>query len=81
VVVRATKVSVTTNQKQQNKNMKKHFIHVIQILFMLVMCILYPFWWSNGYLDTMYLKIATGIASYGGFIASLIWYLQYRKNN
>jgi hypothetical protein len=48
---------------------------------MLVMCILYPFWWVNGYLDTSYLKIATGIAAYGGFIASLVWYLQYRKNN
>lgn len=48
---------------------------------MLVMCVLYPFWWVNGYLDTMYLKLSVGIASYGGFIASLVWYLQYRKNN
>lgn len=60
---------------------RKHSIHVLQILFMLVMCILYPFWWYNGYLDTTYLKIAVAIASYGGFLGSLFWYLDYRKKN
>tara|TARA_R100001463_G_C3474649_1_gene216262 strand:+ start:224 stop:418 length:195 start_codon:yes stop_codon:yes gene_type:complete len=63
------------------RRFRKHLIHVLQILFALAMCILYPFWWVNGYLDTAYLKIAVGIAAYGGFIGSLVWYLQYRKNN
>jgi hypothetical protein len=48
---------------------------------MLVMCVLYPFWWYNGYLDTTYLKIAVGVAAYGGFFGSLVWYIQHKKNN
>ena len=60
---------------------KKHFIHVAQIIFMLIMCILYPVWLSKGYLDTTYLKIAVAIACYGGFLGSLFWYLDYIKKN
>ena len=63
------------------KRFKKHSLHLAHVIFMLILCILYPFWWADGYLDTAYLKIATGIAVYGGFAASLVWYLQYRKNN
>ena len=40
---------------------------------MLTFCILYPGWVINGYLDTWYLKIAVGIAAYGGFIANVVW--------
>jgi hypothetical protein len=63
------------------RKMRKDSIHVLQILFMLVMCVLYPFWWYNGYLDTTYLKIAVGVAAYGGFFGSLVWYIQHKKNN
>jgi hypothetical protein len=35
----------------------------------------------NGYLDTLYLKIATFIAAYGGFAGNLVWYIQWIKRN
>jgi drug/metabolite transporter (DMT)-like permease len=54
---------------------------ILAILFLGVMCVLWPFWLFNGYLDSWYLKIATFIAVYGGFVANLMWYLQYRKDN
>ena len=45
----------------------KRFIDFVTIALMLTFCILYPGWVINGYLDTWYLKIAVGIAAYGGF--------------
>jgi hypothetical protein len=35
---------------------------------------------SRGYLDSMYLKVATFIAAYGGFIGSFVWYVKWVKN-
>jgi len=46
---------------------------VASILLMLTFCILYPGWVKDGYLNTWYLKIAVGIAAYGGFIANALW--------
>lgn len=51
----------------------KRFIDFVTIALMLTFCILYPVWVINGYLDTWYLKIAVGIAAYGGFIANVVW--------
>lgn len=51
----------------------KRFIDFVTIALMLTFCILYPGWVINGYLDTWYLKIAVGIAAYGGFIANVVW--------
>jgi len=50
------------------------------IIFLGTSAILYPFWVKNGYLDEWYPRIGAFIAIYGGFIASLIWYIQNRKN-
>jgi hypothetical protein len=54
----------------------KDFLHIFQIILMLTFCILWPSWLKNGYLDSLYLIIATFIAAYGGFIASLYWYIK-----
>ena len=57
-----------------NKKSKlKTFLHWIQVAFSLFLCIQWPLWLSGGYLDTIYLKIATFIAAYGSFIAGLWW--------
>lgn len=42
---------------------------------------LYPSWVIDGYLDDWYLKISVFVASYGGFIASIVWYKNFLKNN
>jgi hypothetical protein len=52
---------------------------ILAIVFLGVMCILWPFWLANGYLDSWYLKISTFIAVYGGFVANLVYYIQNRK--
>lgn len=46
---------------------------VLGLLLGLMFCILYPTWVMDGYLDTWYLKIAVGVAAYGGFIATSVW--------
>ena len=46
---------------------------VASILLMLTFCILYPSWVKDGYLDTLYLKIAVAIVAYGGLIANVVW--------
>ena len=46
---------------------------VASIVLLLVFCILYPSWVKDGYLDTWYLKIAVGIAAYGGLVANVVW--------
>tara|TARA_B100000674_G_C37667908_1_gene835616 strand:+ start:405 stop:620 length:216 start_codon:yes stop_codon:yes gene_type:complete len=43
------------------------------IALLLAFCILYPGWVKDGYLDTLYLKIAVAIAAYGGLIANVVW--------
>ena len=58
------------------KNKKSPFLRGVDIfalLLNLMFCILYPGWVKEGYLNTWYLKIAVGIAAYGGFIGTLIW--------
>jgi hypothetical protein len=54
---------------------------ILSIVFLGIMCILWPFWLTNGYLDSWYLKIATFIAAYGGFVVNLVWYFQNRKKH
>jgi hypothetical protein len=58
----------------------KHIFHILPIIFLGVCCFLYPSWIKNGYLYEWYPKIGSFIAIYGGFIASVIWYLKNRKN-
>ena len=60
--------------KLNNKKSKfKTFLNWAQVVFSLFLCIQWPFWLSDGYLDTTYLKIATFIAAYGSFIGGLWW--------
>jgi hypothetical protein len=40
------------------------------------MCVLFPFWIINGYLNEPYPIVGAFIASYGGFIVGVIWYYQ-----
>ncbi len=51
----------------------RRFFDFFTIALTLMFCILYPSWLIEGYLDTWYLKIAVGIAAYGGFIAAVVW--------
>lgn len=61
------------------KNLAKHAFHLLPVIGLGICMFLYPNWWIEGYLDTLYVKIGAGISVYGGFIASLIWYIQNRK--
>ena len=62
-----------------NKKSKfKTFLNWAQVVFSLFLCIQWPFWLSDGYLDTTYLKIATFIAAYGSFIGGLWWNIKNR---
>jgi hypothetical protein len=63
------------------KNLGTHITSWFSILLCLVGSILYPFWLKDGYLDSWYLIISVFIASYGGLIASIIWYYKFLKNN
>jgi hypothetical protein len=63
------------------KNLGTHITSWFSILLCLVGSILYPFWLKDGYLDSWYLIISVFIASYGGLIASIIWYCKFLKNN
>ena len=58
-----------------------HVSSILSLLFLGAMCICWPFWLQDGYLDTWYLKIATFIAAYGGFSANLVWYIRYVQRN
>ena len=57
-----------------------HTIHILQILFSVTMCVLFPFWIINGYLNEPYPIVGAFIASYGGFIGGVIWYYQNFKH-
>ena len=59
----------------------KNAFHLYQVLFCLFLCIQWPFWLRDGYLDSLYLKVGTFVAAYGGFVGSLVWYIQWRKKN
>ena len=58
----------------------KHIFHLIPVVFLAICSILYPSWVMNGYLYEWYPIIGAFIAAYGGFTASLIWYIKNRKN-
>lgn len=51
----------------------RRVMDVASIVLLLAFCILYPSWVKDGYLDTLYLKIAVAIAAYGGLIANVVW--------
>jgi hypothetical protein len=62
--------------------MKNSFTHLtswVSIMFLAICSILYPFWIKEGYLDDWYLKISVFVASYGGLIANLVWYIKFLK--
>lgn len=63
------------------KNFGTHISSWFSILLCLVFSVLYPFWLIDGYLEDWYLKISVFIASYGGLVASIIWYKNFLKNN
>jgi hypothetical protein len=42
-------------------------------------CVLYPYWWKEGYLEDWYLKISVAVAAYGGLIANIVWLKQNGK--
>ena len=58
----------------------KHLFHLFPVIFLGIAGFLYPGWVNDGYLYDWYPRIGAFIAIYGGFIASLIWYIQNRKN-
>lgn len=58
-----------------------HVTSIVALLFLGAMCVLWPGWLRDGYIDTWYLKIATFIAVYGGFTANLVWWIQHVRRN
>jgi hypothetical protein len=58
----------------------KHAFHLFPVVGLGITAFLYPGWIKEGYLDEWYPRIGSFVAIYGGFIASLIWYIQNRKN-
>lgn len=63
------------------KNIGTHLTSWFSILLCLTGSVLYPFWLVDGYLDSWYLKISVFIATYGGLIASIIWYKNFIQKN
>lgn len=63
------------------ENFGTHLSSWVSILLLVVCSLLYPLWVMEGYLDDWYLKISVFIASYGGLIASIVWYYKFLKNN
>ena len=55
------------------KSVFRRVLDVASIVLLLMFCVLYPGWVKDGYLDTWYLKIAVGVAAYGGLIANVVW--------
>lgn len=55
------------------KSVFRRVVDVASIVLLLMFCVLYPGWVKDGYLDTWYLKIAVGVAAYGGLIANIVW--------
>lgn len=61
-------------------NNLKHIFHLIPVIALgFAGVFLYPMWVSEGYLQDLYPMIGSAIAIYGGFIASLVWYLKNKK--
>ena len=57
----------------------KHAFHLLPVVGLGICMFLYPLWISEGYLYEWYPIIGAGIAVYGGFVGSLVWYIQNRK--
>ena len=59
----------------------KHILHISAILFTAYIGIFeYPNWIKEGIFDNWYPMVGSFVAIYGGFIASLLWYIQNYKN-
>ena len=67
--------------------LKKHKILqytllLIPVIGLGICMFIYPYWWINGNLDgdtlaeEIYIKSATAIAVYGGFVGHLVWFIQ-----
>lgn len=63
------------------KNFGTHISSWFAIILLGTCSMLYPSWIIDGYLDDWYLKISVFIASYGGFITSIVWYKNFIKTN
>ena len=68
--------------------MLKNILLLIPVIGLGICMFLYPIWWINGNLDgdtlaeDIYIKSATAIAIYGGFVGHLVWFIQkIRKKN
>jgi len=59
----------------------KNITTYISLILLIVCSFLYPFWWKDGYLDTLYLKISVAVAVYGGLIANIVYLYIYWKDN
>jgi hypothetical protein len=58
----------------------KHIFHLIPVVGLgYVGIFLYPEWLNSGYLEDWYPRIGAGVATYGGFIGSLVWYILNKK--
>ena len=58
------------------KNKKSKLLRVLDFVtlgFQIFFATHFPTWVDEGYLSTWYLKIAVGIAVYGGLVAGGIW--------
>lgn len=62
------------------KTLLKHIFHLLPVLGLGICCFLFPLWIIDGYLYEWYPIIGSAIAIYGGFPASLIWYIKNRKS-
>jgi hypothetical protein len=58
----------------------KHIFHLLPVVFLGIAGFLYPGWITDGYLDDWYPRIGAFVATYGGFVASLLWYIKNKKN-
>lgn len=54
-----------------------HFRSIGMIILLGTGCILYPYWWTEGYLDNWYAKIGTFIACYPGLALNVYAYYMF----
>jgi hypothetical protein len=57
----------------------KHIFHLLPVVGLGIAGCLYPGWIKDGYLEDWYPRIGAFVAIYGGFVGSLVWYLQNKK--
>jgi len=51
----------------------------LSIVLLGTAAVLYPSWWKDGYLETLYLKIAVAVAVYGGLVANIAYLIINKK--